>query len=446
MSRPCAPNLRPVRVPADEKLRQLVSELFANLRLKHLPPHIWSVGPGAGAGHPPFQPRPHALPMRRAQKLRYPGEERTLLTAAANNCGATAAGIQPTLRTIGHVFDEQITQKPPDEPEPIRGPQRKARNWREKHALTTLSIHSRTDDVTASARLTPLPLQGPAAPIVPAPVGGSGYQPALDGDDEEEGRPVSSDDNDDGMDTEPGPRPPPSSAAAGAAAPGSDGDAERTTGPVAGPSLPPGVASASVAANGSADGDDEPPVVRPRRVLGPAAPPAEVLAAAAELAEALVGPPPPDLVEEDDGAAPATRDEAVKVVLKRMQSGANAYKMLGVMDSKAGAGEIKKAYWKLSLLVHPDKCSHPSAGDAFQALAAARDTLSDPAKRAEVDDAVLEEEWRERYHEDLAFRRRAMAPWEAEMGRLCWVDVGVSAEMYHGHGCCVVKGLWCCQN
>lgn len=32
---------------SEEKLRKLVSELFANLRLKHVPPHIWSVGPGA---------------------------------------------------------------------------------------------------------------------------------------------------------------------------------------------------------------------------------------------------------------------------------------------------------------------------------------------------------------------------------------------------------------
>lgn len=267
------------------------------------------------------------------------------------------------------------------------------------------------------------PPQGPTGPIVPAPVHGGGYQPALDGD-EEEGRPEPGSPADSDAEMA-GPRPPPASAAGGAASgpdAGADADADADA-PVAGPSMRP------AAADGGVDGD-EPQPVRPRRVLGPAAPPPEVLAAAAELAEALVGPPPPDLVEEDDGATPATREEAVKVLLKvlacanashplpmrlpddslyscsclgplhqtsqrrgriaallsrpfspaarpppllhpspptqRMQAGANAYKLLGV-EQKATAAEVRKAYWKLSLLVHPDKCDHPGAADAFQA-------------------------------------------------------------------------------
>lgn len=54
----------------------------------------------------------------------------------------------------------------------------------------------------------------------------------------------------------------------------------------------------------------------------------------------------------------------VTASFQRQQAGAHAYKMLGV-DQKATAAEIRKAYWKLSLLVHPDKCDHPGAQDAF---------------------------------------------------------------------------------
>lgn len=37
-------------------------------------------------------------------------------------------------------------------------------------------------------------------------------------------------------------------------------------------------------------------------------------------------------------------------------------------------------YWKLSLLVHPDKCSHPQAQEAFVKLNQAFKDLQDPAK------------------------------------------------------------------
>ena len=46
---------------------------------------------------------------------------------------------------------------------------------------------------------------------------------------------------------------------------------------------------------------------------------------------------------------------------------ADAYDVLGVKPT-ATSGEIKKRYWRLSLLIHPDKCSHARANDAFQAV------------------------------------------------------------------------------
>ena len=46
---------------------------------------------------------------------------------------------------------------------------------------------------------------------------------------------------------------------------------------------------------------------------------------------------------------------------------ADPYEVLGV-EPTASSAQIKKQYWRLSLLIHPDKCSHPRANDAFQAV------------------------------------------------------------------------------
>ncbi|KAJ6805530.1 uncharacterized protein M6B38_416445 [Iris pallida] len=47
----------------------------------------------------------------------------------------------------------------------------------------------------------------------------------------------------------------------------------------------------------------------------------------------------------------------------------------------ASADDVKRQYRKLSLLVHPDKCKHPQAKDAFGALAKAQQLLLDPQER-----------------------------------------------------------------
>uniref|UniRef100_A0A0D6R3S1 J domain-containing protein n=1 Tax=Araucaria cunninghamii TaxID=56994 RepID=A0A0D6R3S1_ARACU len=43
--------------------------------------------------------------------------------------------------------------------------------------------------------------------------------------------------------------------------------------------------------------------------------------------------------------------------------------------------EVKRQYRKLSLLVHPDKCKHPKAQEAFAALAKAQQLLLEPQER-----------------------------------------------------------------
>ena len=52
----------------------------------------------------------------------------------------------------------------------------------------------------------------------------------------------------------------------------------------------------------------------------------------------------------------------------------DAYALMGV-DSSAAAGEIKRRYWRLSLTIHPDKCDHPRAAEAFDAIARAAKDL-----------------------------------------------------------------------
>ena len=54
--------------------------------------------------------------------------------------------------------------------------------------------------------------------------------------------------------------------------------------------------------------------------------------------------------------------------------------MLGVAKTATEA-ELKKAYKKKCLKVHPDKNSAPDADEAFKKINAAMACLSDPAKR-----------------------------------------------------------------
>ncbi|KAJ1819064.1 hypothetical protein IWW57_005623 [Coemansia sp. S610] len=62
----------------------------------------------------------------------------------------------------------------------------------------------------------------------------------------------------------------------------------------------------------------------------------------------------------------------------------NYYTLLGVEPS-ATADEIRTAYMKRAVKVHPDRNPSPTATREFQDLADAYYTLSDPARRADYD-------------------------------------------------------------
>lgn len=78
-------------------------------------------------------------------------------------------------------------------------------------------------------------------------------------------------------------------------------------------------------------------------------------------------------------------EETVERILKAKEGGRGAhYRVLGIAQT-ATENEIKKAYRKTAIKVHPDKNSAPKADEAFKAVGLAYATLSDPQKRTIYD-------------------------------------------------------------
>ena len=76
--------------------------------------------------------------------------------------------------------------------------------------------------------------------------------------------------------------------------------------------------------------------------------------------------------------------EAVDEVIVRIKSSTCYYKILGVPRDIDDNG-IKKAYRKLALMLHPDKCKLDGAEDAFKSVSAAYNCLSSSSSRRTYD-------------------------------------------------------------
>ena len=74
------------------------------------------------------------------------------------------------------------------------------------------------------------------------------------------------------------------------------------------------------------------------------------------------------------------------------------YEILGLTKGGCTEKDIKKAFHKMSLKVHPDKNRAPKAGEAFKKVNQAHMCLSDARRRAVYDERGTEEEARVQQH------------------------------------------------
>ncbi|CBI18170.3 hypothetical protein VitviT2T_028545 [Vitis vinifera] len=177
-----------------------------------------------------------------------------------------------------------------------------------------------------------------------------------------------------------------------------------------------------------------------RRVIGPEMPSAELLAAAAKLTEAgaelrevefdedseiFIGPPPPAVVAEAESANEAERFEEVTRIMGVETD--SPYDVLGV-NLNMSVDNVKKRYWKLSLMVHPDKCPHPQAHQAFIILNKAFKDLQDPDKRKALDEKIKLKEEQEAFKAELKAMREA-AHWRRLQGISMEGDDELLADM-----------------
>ncbi|NXH17684.1 DJC14 protein, partial [Bucco capensis] len=86
------------------------------------------------------------------------------------------------------------------------------------------------------------------------------------------------------------------------------------------------------------------------------------------------------------GGTPGAGEEVARLVAMAEvpEEELNPFEVLGV-ELTASDAELRKAYRRLAVLVHPDKSQHPRAEAAFKVLRAAWDMVSSPEKRREYE-------------------------------------------------------------
>lgn len=103
-------------------------------------------------------------------------------------------------------------------------------------------------------------------------------------------------------------------------------------------------------------------------------------------------PPPPTESESSQPSQPARKVSAKsRKALQQVVGEENYYKMLGVPNLCGDENILKKAYREQAKHLHPDKCSHPKAEEAFKKVSRAYQCLSDSRKKQIYDQYGTEE-------------------------------------------------------
>ena len=76
--------------------------------------------------------------------------------------------------------------------------------------------------------------------------------------------------------------------------------------------------------------------------------------------------------------------EQVSTVNKILEHGQDYYKILDA-STEVSEADLKKAYRRLALIVHPDKNKATGSGEAFKKVGKAYEILSDPEKKKKYD-------------------------------------------------------------
>ena len=102
----------------------------------------------------------------------------------------------------------------------------------------------------------------------------------------------------------------------------------------------------------------------------------------------------------------------------------NPYDILNI-DRQSTPAEIKKKFFKLSLVTHPDKNEHPQAAVAFEAVSTASKRLQDSQERQNVH-AQIDYMEDERVRRDLQSKKEREQAWKVARGEIRPEDIGPS--------------------
>lgn len=111
-------------------------------------------------------------------------------------------------------------------------------------------------------------------------------------------------------------------------------------------------------------------------------------------------------IENNFGTPEEIVERLTSSVYDPRQGHGSAYGMLGI-SPEASEAEITKHYRKVSLLIHPDRCHHEKAKEAFQVLAKAYADTKDPSYNDKYKDLVRPAKERVRKRREAENRLRA---------------------------------------